>query len=120
MRILVTGSRGWDNAGTILDAFMVIPLLTYTRPVVIHGGAAGADRLAGHIARRLGWGLEVHPAEWRPYGIYNPQAGLVRNRKMVELGADLCLAFIRNGSRGATHCASLAEGAGITTRRYTA
>jgi len=73
------------------------------------------------IAAGLGGvAVEVHPAIWRPNGIYNPQAGFLRNRKMVELGADVCLAFIRNGSRGASHCAGLAEGAGIPTRRYTA
>jgi hypothetical protein len=39
---------------------------------------------------------------------------------MVNLGADLVLAFIRNGSRGASHTADLAEQAGIETRRFTA
>jgi hypothetical protein len=56
----------------------------------------------------------------REHGVYNPQAGLARNRLMVELGADICLAFVRNGSRGASHCAALAEEAGIPVRRYLA
>ncbi len=120
MRVLVTGSRDWLGAGTILDALRALPLPTCEQITVVHGGAPGADALAGRIARRLGYQVEIHPAVWRPNGVYNPQAGLLRNRKMVELGADLCLAFIRNGSRGASHCARLAEEAGIETRRYTA
>jgi hypothetical protein len=39
---------------------------------------------------------------------------------MIAAGADVCLAFIRARSRGASHCACWAELAGIETEVYAA
>ena len=128
MRILVTGSRDWWPPSTVYQWLDYWTFRTEPRrlPVIVHGACpTGADAMARDWVRRgLGRPFsaveEPHPAIWRPFGIYNPHAGLIRNREMVNLGADLCLAFIKNGSRGASHCARLAEEAGIPTRRYTA
>lgn len=116
LRILITGSRDWVDADLIHEA---IEQYTKTgRPVVVvHGGARGADRLAGAVADSLGLDVEVHPADWRRHG---RSAGYIRNAEMVSAGADVCLAFIRAGSSGATHCAASAERAGIQTIRYEA
>jgi hypothetical protein len=40
---------------------------------------------------------------------------------MVSLGADLCIAFYKQGAgnKGTDHCARLAERAGIPVRRVT-
>lgn len=121
-RVLVTGSRDWVDWPLFNEALSAEHLLAIPRPaLVVHGHARkGADAFADAWTYRNGVAVERHPAVWRPKGIYNPQAGLLRNRQMVALGADVCLAFIRNGSRGASHCARLAEEAGIPVNLYTA
>ncbi|MFB7107266.1 DUF2493 domain-containing protein [Streptomyces hydrogenans] len=122
-RILVTGSRDWTDRATLYGALnMYASADELQQPItVIHGDCAtGADAMAETWALTRRVAVIRHPAKWREHGVYNPQAGLARNRLMVELGADVCLAFIKNGSRGASHCARLAEEAGIPTRRYVA
>lgn len=123
-RVLVTGSRDWDDVTTIGAAIEQALIDAAGRPVlVVHGACpSGADRHADHYARWMrGKGcsidVEQHPANWR---INGKRAGFIRNAHMVNLGADLCLAFIKDGSRGASHTAALAEQAGIPVRRWTA
>lgn len=116
MRILITGSRSWDDPEIIVDA-----ILYHTRyvkesdVVIVHGSCPkGADQMADDISHNFSWTVERHPADWQKHG---KRAGYVRNSDMVKLGADLCLAFIKNSSRGATMCADLADKAGIPVER---
>ena len=111
-RILVTGSRTWADATTIAAV-----LRRWRTPdaVLVHGGARGADRIAARIWRARGLPTEEHPADWPRHG---RAAGPIRNQQMVQAGADVCLAFIQDHSRGATDCATAAEYAGIPTHRY--
>lgn len=146
MRILVTGSRSWDDAKTIHVALDALGrgLIEGRDPVfvVVHGACPdGADAIADRWVREnasrwvrysAGPGddrpmltAERHPALWQKFG---KRAGPVRNEIMVSRGASLCLAFIApcsnsdcdepkpHGSHGATHCAELASDAGIPMR----
>jgi hypothetical protein len=116
-RVLVTGSRDWTDSATIEAALTVAAAHAPAGRVLVlvHGDARGADRIAAHHAARTGWRVEAHPARWDRDG---RAAGYRRNAAMVAAGADLCLAFIRDHSAGATQCADLADRAGIRTRRY--
>ena len=117
-RILVTGSRYWDNEGRMRAELIKAFNNLRGEPVLIHGGARGADTMAGIIwAENPGYGVEVYPAEWnrQPDGTYDKAAGFKRNVTMVNLGADICLAFFKTGEKnaGTTHCSNLAARAGI-------
>lgn len=119
-RVLVTGSRTWTNVAFISDVLDEVLAPRLTGFTLVHGAAhKGADYIAMQwAASRTPKGLitlEPHPADWKAN---RKGAGPIRNAEMVALGADVCLAFIRTYSRGATHCASLAEKAGIETRIY--
>jgi hypothetical protein len=122
-RVLVTGSRDWEDVD-LLRHQLTLAWLQHPGPfVVVHGGCpTGADDLASDLVANMleaemgDVSEEAHPADWKQHG---RAAGPIRNQHMVNLGADLVLAFIRNGSRGASGCAALAEAAGIHVRRFT-
>jgi len=118
MKVLVTGSRTWDDTLTIYYAFWdwwnnsgkpVLPLL-------ISGACPkGADAQAEFIWERNGWPVERHPADWNRHG---RSAGFKRNEEMVLLKPDVCIAFIKDNSKGATHTVNLADRNGIPTIIY--
>lgn len=112
MRILVTGSRDWDDELEIKRVLREHDVNLWNMVLVSGACPTGADAMAERIAESLGWLIERHPANWNKYG---KRAGFVRNSEMVNLGADVCLAFIKNESRGATMTATLAIKAGIDT-----
>jgi hypothetical protein len=122
-RVLITGSRDWTDHDVVRDA-LTTAIYQHIPAVIVHGACpSGADAMASWWVRRyqfLGVTEEQHPAQWRAGGRLDRGAGFRRNAEMVALGADVCLAFIRTGSRGASHTARLAEEAGIPVRRWTA
>jgi hypothetical protein len=119
-RVLITISRTYTRWDTVVRALAQVAEEFHGEEVtLVHGDNPSGDRNVARIARSLfDWKLEPHPAQWRKNGVYNPQAGLLRNSEMAALGADVCLAFIDKGSAGASHCARVAAEARILVRRY--
>ena len=113
-RLLVTGSRDWDDEIAIFSAVASVAIPPESWTLVSGACPTGADRIAEEFAEGLGMTVERHPADWNRHG---KSAGFRRNSEMVELGAEVCLAFIKNGSKAASHTAGLAEKAGIETIR---
>ncbi len=123
-RILITGSRDWDAPETIDRAIRDVITEWWIEAergpfIIVDGTARGADTMAyqwtqKHQGMAAPIESERHPADWSR----GKRAGRDRNELMVHLGADVCLAFIKNGSPGATHCAGYAEAHGIRTIRF--
>ncbi|MFH9426003.1 DUF2493 domain-containing protein [Streptomyces sp. NPDC017529] len=137
-RIVVTGSRAWTDAqllaDVLLDTWHDATQLGHTSIVIVHGGADGADTLAGLWARGHGLDVEVHEADWEHCaddcppghrrsrargGDYCPTAGPRRNQQLIDAGADLVVAFHREGSRGTADCLHRAQATGLPVRRVT-
>lgn len=129
LRVIVTGSRDWPDKSAVWRALDTIaPTTPGSSLTIVHGACringkpAGADRDADEWVRRNRYRhgfrgclirAEPHPADWRRY---RKAAGPIRNRHMVDLGADLVLAFVLNHSSGTTGCIELARAAGIEVR----
>jgi hypothetical protein len=76
---------------------------------IIHGGARGADRMAGDWADENWIQSKEYPADWERYG---RRAGYLRNKQMLEEGKpDLVIAF--PGGEGTKMMVTLAKAAKV-------
>lgn len=128
MRIIVTGSRTWREVGTVQKAIAAAVRMhffgdnevskselesVFRKVTIVHGGAAGADTIAGDFAKENKMKTEVFLPDWKSL---DKKAGPLRNREMVNSNpkADMCLAFVADSeSKGTTGTISLAKKRGI-------
>ena len=103
-RLLVCGGRDYDD-GAAVEYY-----LSGLRPqVVIHGGAPGADSLAGAWAVRHGVEALVFHADWAREG---KAAGPKRNARMLREGQPTCVLALPGG-RGTADMVRRAKAAGV-------
>lgn len=107
-KVLVCGGRDYrdtkqfDRAMCELDNYVCIG-------EIIHGGANGADTMAGCWGQKHNIPVTVFPAEWGKYG---RRAGPLRNEQMLREGKpDYVIAF--PGGRGTAHMVRIAKEAGV-------
>lgn len=121
------GSRTWTDREPIMHWLLQQQIWN---PVVVSGGAGGADRLVIDCARELGMHWEVFPADWNNRQLITPQgsklAGFHRNMAMVDeirsrpgeviahVFAESVLSDGRPSSPGSSHVHSYLEAVGIS------
>ncbi|MFC4494886.1 SLOG family protein [Streptomyces ovatisporus] len=132
-RVLVTGSRTWNDeqqiAGALLETLHNSLADGADGILVVHGARPhGPDAQAAEWCAAHDIAAEAHPADRETHG---NDADYIRDRHMVAAGADVCLVFVApctsgkcrrpkpHNSHDANACAALAADAGIPVRRWT-
>ena len=115
MRVIVCGMRDWSDEEAVVSALKDLHA-RYWSITVVEGGAAGADRIAATWVKKLNnlsVRHEVFPADWEKDG---RSGGPIRNARMADAGADLCLAFWDGNSKGTADMIRCAVQRGIEVR----
>jgi hypothetical protein len=127
-RIIVTGGRSYDDAQAKVHVFSVLDEIHAEHGIemVMHGACGwklsdsrthirrfmrGADAMAHDWATEKMILVHPYPADWRTHG---KGAGRSRNQAMVDVGADLVVAF--PGGDGTANCVALAQKRSLTVR----
>jgi len=115
-RILVTGSRNWEEKELLED--QLDDEWDERGPfILVHGQCpTGADAMADdYINTCYETSIESYPADWSK----GKAAGPLRNKYMVSLlnpKTDRVIAFLKDNSRGTTGCINLALDARLPVR----
>ncbi len=110
-KILVTGSRNWEdtteNRMMFNDAMAAIisdPPISKDRVRIVVGDCpTGLDKIARDWCVQWGFPYDMHIARW---DLYDKAAGPIRNQEMVDTRPDVCVGFPKPGedNRGTYNC----------------
>lgn len=102
MKVIVAGSRGFDNYELLCRKLDLI-LSRQKEIEIICGEARGADALGRRYAEEHGHKVLSFPAQWDKFG---KSAGYRRNADMAKV-ADALVAFWDGSSKGTQHMINL-------------
>ena len=112
MKVLICGSRNWEDVRAIEKVINSLP----PNSTVLNGGANGADNIAKVLAEhRKDLKVETIYAKWQLWG---KSAGPKRNIEMLEEKPDIVYAFPYGESVGTFHTIKEAKKRGIKTLVY--
>ena len=110
MIVIVTGSRNWEDYGTLRSYMDHVSYVNETRfTTIVHGAAKGADQLAEQYAREKNIPVMGFPADWS----LGSKAGPIRNQQMIDWANEkalqlreevICIAFLLPQSKGTWDC----------------
>lgn len=136
MKIIITGSRGWNDWQFIFNVFDFYRNTFSSTPLtVVHGDCAnGADRIARiYCEKNIGPVIQrAYPITKDEYSQYGRAAGIKRNERMVlsNLDAHLGLAFFSkctspnckknntHPSEGTSHCFGVMNKNELLTKKF--
>lgn len=120
MRVIVAGSGRWTNDLAVYTALNEVFRAHGPFQLIHNASSIGAAAMAHHwfevSGRGLGCDESPCPANWDRGSEAIPEC----NRRMVEAGADLVLAFPMPEGSGTQDTMRLAEEAGIKVKEYRA
>jgi hypothetical protein len=109
MRVIVCGGRDFNDETAAWNLLSHVFDDRGEPDLIIHGGAKGADAIAGDYANRTKTKCQVFPANWKRDG---KAAGPIRNQRMLAEGKpDLVVAL--PGGKGTADMVRRAKAAGI-------
>lgn len=106
--LLVCGGRDFDDKGLLYATLTRIwreIRQNGVKVILVHGGARGADRLAGQWAEEMGVPCIVHAADWDRYG---RSAGIIRNIEMFDKWKPSAVVAFKGG-KGTAHMVGYAR-----------
>jgi hypothetical protein len=116
MIIIIAGGRDFDDYEMLkneVDYFIYKNGIYFTnKPVILSGGAKGADKLGERYAREKGYELVTKDADWDKYDY---SAGHIRNKQMAQL-ADCCILFWDGLSSGTHNMMKTSNMLGLITK----